>query len=212
MRIICILILFFSSFIVTAQNAPDFAAIQKNVNDSASPYFYDMIAYQFRLDPNLLDSVAMQHLYYGKVYRRNPPLIFDNDYTSAIDLFNKRKYDKAIAAAGNMLLKDPVNLRMLEVMILSLEKTDTSSRYLPLYKYQAGKIISAFINVNDGKTEGTPFYVASVPDSYILLNLQVKNPGDYKRTSRSTPLGMMDVYKKGKNEIFVTVLYSLKEK
>lgn len=188
--------------------APDFDAIKNNVNDSSSQYFYDKISYQFRLDPGLLDSVAVQHLYYGKVYRKDAVEMFDKDYMEARDNFDKKKYKKAIENAEKVILKDPANLKMLEVLIFSLLKEDSASRYLPLYKYQVAKIINCFMNSGDGKKESSPYYVASVSDGYVLMNVKGNNPYAYKRTSQQAPFGIMDVYKKGKDKVHITVLYA----
>lgn len=193
---------------VLARGRPDITTIQKNIADSTGPYFYPKLSYQFRLDPGMPDSVGMQHLYYGKIYARGVLGPFDKELFAAMEYLKNGKEKEAIEAAEKLIVKDPTNLKLLGLLMHTYGKHDSLSENLQLYRYQVKRILDCMIASGDGKTENTPYYVSSVSDSYILMDVLGKNAYSFKRHSRNVSDGVMDVYKKGFEKIHIIVLYS----
>lgn len=200
--------LFFLTYtIIIFGQAPDIAAIKKNITDTTGSYYYPKISYQFRLDPGLLDSIGVQHLYYGKTFLKKTVNVFDEDYVKAMDFWQEKKMDSAALSAQKVLLKDPTNLRMLGLIIQVLVKHKPDSRNIYLYKFQAKRVIDCIMSSGDGNTKDSPYYVASVPDEYVLLEVLGKSHNNYIRSSQSYKDGIMEVYKKRKERLYINVVY-----
>lgn len=58
----------------------------------------------------------------------------------------------------------------------------------------------------DGKSEKTAYLVNSVGDEYILLNMLNIGEG-YTKASKSSKDGIMDLWEKENNKIYIKILY-----
>ena len=67
-------------------------------------------------------------------------------------------------------------------------------------------LTDAIKSSGDGKSEKTPYLVNSVGDEYIFLN--ILNVGeDYIRSSKTLKDGVLDIWEKGDQKIYIKVLY-----
>jgi hypothetical protein len=152
-----------------------------------------------------LDTIESQHLYYGRNFRKDVVSTTDDDFKSLAEAYKAENFDECIKQGKVLYEKDPTNMDVLLILLKSYDvkqDADNVIHYLGQFRALTGAIRAS----GDGKSEKTPYLVNSVGDEYILLN--ILNLGqEYTRGSKSMKDGILDIWEKENNKVFIKVLY-----
>lgn len=200
-----LLLLFVSVFGFGQKSKIDFKAIEKDLKNEKSPYNYEKLFFKYKGYPKSLDTIEAQHLYYGRNFRKDLVSTTDNDFKGLAEAFKAANFDECIRLGKILYEKDPTNLDILLILLKaydSKQDSDNVIHHLGQFRTLTGAIRAS----GDGKTEKTPYQVNSVGDEYILLN--ILNIGqDYTRSSKSSRDGILDIWEKDSDKIYIKVLY-----
>ncbi|MCS3867333.1 hypothetical protein J3D55_000249 [Chryseobacterium ginsenosidimutans] len=200
-----LLLLLVSVFGFSQKSKIDFKAIQKDLKNDKSPYNYEKLIFKYKGYPKSLDTIESQHLYYGRNFRKDVVSTTDDDFKSLAEAYKAENFDECIKQGKVLYEKDPTNMDILLILLKSYDvkqDADNVIHYLGQFRALTGAIRAS----GDGKSEKTPYLVNSVGDEYILLN--ILNLGqEYTRGSKSMKDGILDIWEKENNKVFIKVLY-----
>lgn len=195
----------FSAFGFGQNLKPDFKNIEKNLNNAKSSYHYEKLIFKYKGYPKSLDSIEGQHLYYGRNFQKNKISTSDDDFKKIADAYKNNNFEECIRLGKQLYDKDPTNLDILLILLRSYDyKKDAGNFTHHLNQFRL--LSEAMKNSGDGKSEKTAYSVNSVGDEYILLNILNVGEG-YTRGSKSSKDGMIDIWEKDSNKIYIKVLY-----
>jgi hypothetical protein len=199
------LLLLVSVFGFSQKSKIDFKAIEKDLKNEKSPYNYDKLIFKYKGYPKSLDTIESQHLYYGRNFRKDVVSTIDDDFKSLAEAFKTENFDECIKQGKVLYEKDPTNMDILLILLKAYDvKQDADNVIHHLGQFRA--LTGAIRASGDGKTEKTPYLVNSVGDEYILLN--ILNLGqEYTRGSKSMRDGILDIWEKENNKVYIKVLY-----
>jgi hypothetical protein len=198
-------LLFVSVFGFGQKSTIDFKAIEKDLKSEKSPYNYDKLIFKYKGYPKSLDTIETQHLYYGRNFRKDLVSTMDDDFKGLADAFKNENFDECIKLGKVLYEKDPTNLDILLILLKAYDsKQDANNVIHHLGQFRA--LTGAIRSSGDGKSEKAPYLVNSVGDEYILLN--ILNLGkEYTRGSKSVKDGILDIWEKEKDKVYIKVLY-----
>lgn len=183
----------------------DFKSIEKNLKNSQSLYNYDKLIFKYKGYPKSLDSIEARHLYYGRNFVSNKVSITDKEFEKLADAFKNSNFDECIKLGRDLYEKDPTNLDVLLILLRAYDSKKDGDNFMH-HLNQFRILTDAIKSSGDGKSEKTAYNVNSVGDEYILLNML--NVGqDYNRSSKATKDGMIDIWEKEEDRIYIKILY-----
>ncbi|MEC3876561.1 DUF4919 domain-containing protein [Chryseobacterium salviniae] len=204
---VLLLLLLFSVFSFGQKSKPavDLKTIGKNLKNGKSPYNYEKMIFKYKGYPKSLDSIESQHLYYGRNFRNDLVSTTDENFKTLADAFKNGNFDECIKQGKALYEKDPTNLDVLLILLRAYDSKKDGSNFMH-HLNQFRTLTDAVRHSGDGKSENTAYLVNSVGDEYILLN--ILNLGqDYTRVSKPGKEGMVDIWKKDNNIVYIKVLY-----
>jgi len=203
-RILCfLLILPFFGF--SQKTKLNLKSIEKNLSNPASPYNFEKLIFKFKGLPKSLDSIEAQHLYYGRNFLKNKVSQSGDEFKSLAEAFKNNNFEDCIRLGKLLYAKDPTNLDIILILLRAYDQTKDISNFSH-HLSQLRLLTDAIKNSGDGKSDTTAYKVNTVGDEYIFLN--VMNVGrDYQRSSRTLTDGVIDVWEKDSNKIYIKVLY-----
>lgn len=183
----------------------DFKAVEKSLTSEKSPYHYDKLIFKYKAYPKSLDSMESQYLYYGRNFRKDIISTTDDDFKMLAADFKNGNFDECIRLGKILYDKDPTNLDILLILLKAYDSKKDGNNFMHhLSQFRA--LTDAIKGSGDGKSEETPLMVNTVGDEYILLNIM--NLGqEYNRTSAASKDGMLDLWQKENNKVYIKVLY-----
>ncbi|WP_267403410.1 MULTISPECIES: DUF4919 domain-containing protein [unclassified Chryseobacterium] len=199
------LLLFISVLSFAQKLKPDFKSIEKNLTNKQSPYNYDKLIFKYKAYPKSLDSLEAQYLYYGRNFQENKVSTLDDDFKKLAEAFKEKNADECVKLGTALYQKDPTNLDVLLILLRAYDSKQDASNFAH-HVSQFRLLTDAIKKSGDGKSDKTAYLVNSVGDEYILLNiLQIGE--DFTRESKPQKDGMMDVWEKDGNKVYIKVLY-----
>lgn len=183
----------------------DFKSIEKNLKNAESPYNFDRLIFKYKGIPKALDSIEAQHLYYGRNFETNKLTTSDEDFKSLAEAFKNSNFDECIRLGKILYGKDPTNLDVLLILLRAYDNKKDISNFTH-HLAQLRLLADAIKSSGDGKSEKTAFIVNSVGDEYIFLNILNLGEG-YTRSSKTMKDGVIDVWEKENNKIYIKVLF-----
>ncbi len=174
------LFLFLFPFLTFAQErpltVPDYKAINKEVNNPASPYYYAPLLKRYESADTTLSRQDFFYLYFGFSQQSGySGYKTPNQADSIGDILKKKALTEEDKTELNRLCKAaakelPFNLRYLSYLAYSyrLLKDTLNANQV---NWKINGVADAIISTGDGKTEQTAFYVISVSDEYELLDI-----------------------------------------
>lgn len=200
------LLLFLTSVFSFGQKSKiDLKTIRKDLKNEKSPYNYDKLIFKYKAYPKSLDTIESQHLYYGRNFRENKVSTLDDDFKVLAESFKNGDFDECIRQGKILYEKDPTNLDILLILMRSYDSKKEGSNFMH-HLNQFRTLTDAVRSSGDGKSEKTAYLVNSVGDEYILLN--ILNLGqEYTRGSKPSRDGMLDIWQKDQNTVYIKVLY-----
>ncbi len=183
----------------------DLKMISKDLKDSASPYFYEKLIFKYRGFTKSLDSIEAQHLYYGRNFSKDRISTADERFEQLAQAFKDKNFDECIRQGKILYDKDPTNLDVLLILLRAYDAKQDKENFI-YHLSQLRSLTGAIRSSGDGKSEKTAYLVNSVGDEYILLNMLNIGEG-YTKASKSSKNGIMDIWEKENNKIYIKVLY-----
>ncbi|MEG1590888.1 DUF4919 domain-containing protein [Chryseobacterium sp.] len=183
----------------------DLKNIEKNISAPNSIYNYDRLIFKYKGLPKSIDSIEAQHLYYGRNFRKDLVSQSEDDFKVLAEAFKKNNFTECIRLGKVLYAKDPTNLDVILILLRAYDQTKDIGNFSH-HIAQLRLLTDAIKNSGDGKSEKTAYKVNSVGDEYIFLNMMNVGP-DYTRTSKILKDGVIDVWEKGENKIYIKVLY-----
>lgn len=200
-----LLLLLVSVFGFSQKSKIDFKSIEKSLTNAQSPYNYEKLIFKYKGYPKSLDSIESQYLYYGRNFRKDKISTSDDDFKKLAEAFKDKNFEECIKLGKVLYDKDPTNLDVLLILLRAYDSLKDGSNFTH-HLGQFRLLADAMKASGDGKSEKTAYAVNSVGDEYILLNML--NIGqDYTRGSKALKDGMMDIWEKEDNKIYIKVLY-----
>ncbi|WP_449399954.1 DUF4919 domain-containing protein [Chryseobacterium wanjuense] len=200
-----LLLLFVSFFGFSQKSKIDFKAVEKDLKNDKSPYNYDKLIFKYKAYPRSLDTIEAQHLYYGRNFRKDVVSTTDEDFKTLAEAFKTGNFDECIKQGKVLYEKDPTNLDVLLILLKAYDSKKEGDNFMH-HLSQFRILTDAIKSSGDGKSEKIPYLVNSVGDEYILLN--ILNLGkDYTRGSKSVRDGILDIWEKDNDKVYIKVLY-----
>jgi len=200
-----LLLLLASVFSFGQKEKIDLKMIGKDLKNQKSPYHYDKLIFKYKAYPKSLDTTEARHLYYGRNFRNDLVSTTDDAFKTLAEAFKNGDFDECIKQGKDMYEKDPTNLDVLLILLQAYDSKKDGNNFL-YYLSQFRTLTDAMRSSGDGKSEKTAYLVNSVGDEYILLN--ILNLGkDYERGSKPAKDGMLDIWQKDNNSVYIKVLY-----
>ncbi|MDQ1098113.1 MULTISPECIES: DUF4919 domain-containing protein [Chryseobacterium] len=183
----------------------DLKSIDKDLKDSASPYFYEKLIFKYKGFTESLDSLEAQHLYYGRNFSKDRISTTDERFEQLAQAFKDKNFDECIRQGKVLYDKDPTNLDVLLILLRAYDAKQDKDNFI-YHLSQLRSLTGAIRSSGDGKSEKTAYLVNSVGDEYILLNMLNIGQG-YTKASKSSKDGIMDIWEKENNKIYIKVFY-----
>jgi hypothetical protein len=200
-----LLLIFVSALGFSQQLKTDLKAIEKDLKNEKSAYNYEKLVFKYKAYPRSLDSMEARNLYYGRNFIKDPVLTTDPDFKSLAEAFKNNNFQDCIRQGKILYDKDPTNLDILLILLKAYDYQKDGDHFM-YHLSQFRALTDGMKSSGDGKTEKTPYMVNSVGDEYILLN--ILNIGqDYTRGSKSVRDGILDIWEKDNNKVYIKVLY-----
>lgn len=184
----------------------DLKKMEKDLKNPNSENNYEKIKFKYLGYPQALDSLEVQYLYYGRNFVGENISLNDEDFKELAVFYKKKNFAETIINGEALFKEDPTNLDII-LILLQAYNAEKDERNFVFRLAQLRVLLNAIKLSGDGKTEKTPFVVNTVGDEYIFLNAQNIKISEFNRSSQPTDGGMMDVWKKENQTIYVKILY-----
>ncbi|MBD3904990.1 DUF4919 domain-containing protein [Chryseobacterium sp. Ch-15] len=183
----------------------DLKNIGKNLTNPTSVYNYDRLIFKYKGLPKSIDSTEAQHLYYGRNFKKDLVSQSGDEFKGLAEAFKNNNFLECIKLGKALYAKDPTNLDVILILLRAYDQTKDMGNFSH-HIAQLRLLTDAIKNSGDGKSEKTAYKVNSVGDEYIFLNMM--NVGqDYTRASKTLKDGVIDIWEKEENRIYIKVLY-----
>lgn len=182
------------------------AEIKTNVQDSTSKYFHERLVYRFQYDPNILDSLEMKNLYYGKNFAKKKKSLLFTEKAAFIDSFKKNNPEETLSLGKSILLKDPTDLEVLALLLRVYSKQNAEDEDFGLRAAQLKRLLQNIIQYREEDGKSDVFTVMSVADEYVLAGFLEIDLREYKRTSKVNKNFISDIWKNGRKKITFAVI------
>ncbi|PBJ14270.1 DUF4919 domain-containing protein [Flavobacterium sp. ACN6] len=155
---------------------PDYKAIEKEINDKNSKFFYPKLMERLTKNDTLLSHDEYRHLYLGYVFQPKYNAFWKSpDEEKLNELFGKEKlensdYDEIIKLINHSLSEFPFDLKQLNYLayIYHLKGDEALSK---ITSFRFHSIMNVILSSGDGKKCETGFHVLLVDHEYVLLNV-----------------------------------------
>jgi hypothetical protein len=154
---------------------PDFKAIEQNIKDKKSPFYFSKLFSRFQQADSTLTLEEKYHLYFGYSFTDDYKPYFISENAKEIrDLINtdnlsKEQMERVIELTEDAVKGFPFNISIIGYRAyfyraLGKEKQAVAE------EVRAGLIFDAILGTGDGLSKDTSFYVISVGNEYELIN------------------------------------------
>lgn len=160
----------------TGYKIPDYKAIEKEIQDKKSTFYYPQLMERLVKNDTLLTHDDFCHLYFGYVFQPKYNAFWkSSDEKKLEEIYSKEKlenkdYDEIIKLINHTLGEFPFDLRQLNLLAYTYHlKGDDGNAKVASYKFHS--IVNAILSSGDGKQCETGFHVILVEHEYVLLNI-----------------------------------------
>ena len=155
---------------------PDYKAIEKEIKDKNSSYYYPKLMERLVKNDTLLTTDDYQHLYLGYVFQPKYNAFWRSpDEKKLREFYGKEQldtkdYDEIIKLANHSLSDFPFDLKQLNFLSYIYHlKGDEEAAKMASLKFH--NILNAIFSTGDGKQCETGFHVILVEHEYLMLNV-----------------------------------------
>jgi hypothetical protein len=182
--------------------APDYKAIEKEISNKKSTYYYPKLMERLIKNDTLLTHDEFRHLYFGYFFQPKYNAFWQSpDEKKLREFYNKETlgaadYDEIIKLANHSLSDFPFDLKQLNYLAYIYHlKGDKVAAKTASYKFH--NIMNVIFSSGDGKQCETGFHVLLVEHEFVMLNVF-----DIKSNSQSL-VGNCDYlgFEKGKYKV-----------
>jgi len=180
MKPLLTLLLFLVSYSAFTQSAdfkkPDYKAIEKNIKDKRSPYFFNTLFERYTRVDTTMTIEEKRHLYYGYSFTdAYSPYATSDTKKELNNLLNKKELTKAeketiLRLTAASLKQYPFSIRMKEYRMYFLKDLGFKEE-LVKESAQTDIIVEALLSSGDGRTKESSFYVINISNEYELINV-----------------------------------------
>lgn len=155
---------------------PDFAAIEKNIADKNSPFYYPALMKRYKESDTTLTTEEYRHLYYGFSFRDEYSPYGRSDLSKDVSVLFKKEelsdddIDQVIKLEKKILEEYPFNLQDIYTLVRMYERKKDAAAVAVEEKKLTG-LGKAIISTGDGRTDTTALFVISVDHEYDLIGL-----------------------------------------
>jgi len=185
---ICKICLFLFSIACFSQNttfkAPDYKAIEKNIKDKKSVYYYPELFKKLKANDTLLTQSQYEHLYYGYIFQTayNPYGTFSKD-KELFAYYQSEPKTEDIPKIKELLLEsltefpfDFPSMNFLAYLYHLEGETEKAQRMSHIFQ----SLINTIIESGDGLTCETAIHVLYISHEYRLMQLfELENKAQY---------------------------------
>ncbi|UKB80296.1 DUF4919 domain-containing protein [Chryseobacterium sp. MEBOG07] len=155
--------------------APDYALIQKNIENKNSEFYYPKLLQSLKKNDTLLTSNQYCHLYFGYTFQKEyKPYKIGKKAEEVAKYYrgegiSQKDLSKGIQLFLDALDENPLDLRAMNYLayLYHLNNDDDTAKKI------AGNfhgLLGTILTSGDGLTCETGFHIISVTDEYVLLN------------------------------------------
>jgi|SRR5690554_1056259 hypothetical protein len=180
MKSIITLLLLFGSAMLFAQQedflAPDYALIEKNINDKDSEYYYPLLMEKLEKNDTVFTDEQYRHLYYGYVFHENynPYGRFSkqNEINGFFNLetLSKEDFQRAFSLIDEALKENPFDLDTRNILFLLKNSNGETEEASKILTNLLG-LLRTIIESGDGMKCETAFHVISPRDEYAVMGV-----------------------------------------
>lgn len=155
---------------------PDYKAIEKEIKDKNSTYYYPKLMERLVSNDTLLNQDEYRHLYFGYVFQPKYSAFWTSpDDKKLREYYGKEKLepadcDQIIKLANHSLGEFPFDLRLLNFLGY-VYHTKGNEDMAKKTSIKFHNIVNAILSSGDGKQCDTGFHVLVVSHEYVVLNL-----------------------------------------
>lgn len=169
---------FFSNFVFSQTKeyeAPNYKAIQKNIEHKDSEYYYPKLMDKLKTNDTLITNDQYRHLYFGYTFQKeyHPYKTSEEEkkltrYFQSSDL-KKSDYTEIIKISNAALKEFPLDLRVMNFLayIYHLDGNEAMAKKVSHHFYG---LFGAIFSSGDGKECTSGFHVITVNHEYVLMN------------------------------------------
>lgn len=171
--------LFFFSIFAYSQTkqyeAPNYKAIQKNIENKDSEFYYPKLMDKLKTNDTLITNDQYRHLYFGYTFQKeyHPYKTSEEEkklapYFQSSDL-KKSDYAEIIKISNAALKEFPLNLRVMNFLayIYHLDGNEAMAKKVSHHFYG---LFGVIFSSGDGKECTSGFHVITVNHEYVLMN------------------------------------------
>lgn len=155
---------------------PDYKAIEKEIKDKNSSYYYPKLMERLVSNDTLLNHDEYRHLYFGYVFQPKYSAFWTSpDDKKLREYYDKEKLepndcDEIIKLANHSLSDFPFDLRLLNFLGY-VYHVKGSKELAQKTSIKFHNIINVILSSGDGKQCETGFHVLVVSHEYVVLNV-----------------------------------------
>lgn len=156
--------------------APDYKAIEKEIQDKKSTFYYPVLMEKLVKSDTLLTTEEYRHLYFGYVFQPKYNAFWKSPDDEKLrkfynkETYNSKDYDEIIKLINRSLESFPFDLKQLNFLsyIYHLKGDEELAKKTSI---KFDNIVGAILSSGDGKQCETGFHVLLVDHEYMLLNI-----------------------------------------
>ncbi|KOS05877.1 hypothetical protein AM493_07370 [Flavobacterium akiainvivens] len=156
---------------------PDYTAIQKNIKDKTSPYYYNTLMERFTKADTTMTLTERRHLYYGFAFmplKMNEMTIrnIEQQLKAALNRPNPTSADMedVVTYAGQLLQAFPFSITLKEYRAYCLKQLGRYDEAMA-EKAQTEMIADAILSSGDGTTLQSAIHVIDAGNEYEITSL-----------------------------------------
>lgn len=154
---------------------PDFAHIEKEVNDPQSRFYYPDLIRKYNSSDTTMTHEEFRYYYLGYIFQEDYNPYRRSEYSHQLDrLYKQTKHsvgecDNIVKFARQTLADDPFDLRQMNILVYALKELN-KYKEAAVWEFRLNHLIQAILSTGNGEAPETAWYVVSPTHEYNILN------------------------------------------
>lgn len=154
---------------------PDFARIEKEVNNPQSRFYYPDLVRKYNSTDTAMTHEEFRYYYLGYIFQEDYNPYRRSEFSHQLDrLYKQSKHsvgecDNIVKFARQTLADDPFDLRQMNILIYAL-KEQNKYKEAAVWEFRLNHLIQAILSTGNGEAPETAWYVISPTHEYNILN------------------------------------------
>ncbi|MAP55217.1 DUF4919 domain-containing protein [Altibacter sp.] len=156
--------------------SPNYKEIEKNIQDKASPLFYDTLMVRFQDADSTLTLQEKRHLYYGfSFHDKYAPYSHSKSLDNLMTLLKKEtlsesELDQVVNLSDSLLTTNPFDVRAMNYKLFAFDQKREKENFKKTY-IKMNTVFDALLSSGNGTSKEESFYVIYTSHEYDLLNI-----------------------------------------